>query len=63
MFGHLPLLLNPDGSKMSKRKGDVSVQDHIVSNSSARLQRLKKAAVGSSMGARRPRFVVGYGWT
>lgn len=27
-FGHLPLLLNPDGSKMSKRKGDVSVSDY-----------------------------------
>ncbi|KAG8769640.1 Glutamate--tRNA ligase mitochondrial [Ceratobasidium sp. 428] len=28
-FGHLPLLLNPDGSKMSKRKGDVRVQDYM----------------------------------
>lgn len=24
-FAHLPILLNPDGSKMSKRKGDVNV--------------------------------------
>ncbi|KAF9219057.1 glutamyl-tRNA synthetase [Gyrodon lividus] len=24
-FAHLPILLNPDGSKMSKRKGDVAV--------------------------------------
>lgn len=29
-FAHLPLLLNPDGSKMSKRKGDVSVSDYMV---------------------------------
>ncbi|KAI0045752.1 glutamyl-tRNA synthetase [Auriscalpium vulgare] len=26
-FAHLPLLLNPDGSKMSKRNGDVRVKD------------------------------------
>ncbi|KAI0327285.1 glutamyl-tRNA synthetase [Cubamyces sp. BRFM 1775] len=26
-FAHLPILLNPDGSKMSKRKGDVHVLD------------------------------------
>ncbi|EIM92053.1 glutamyl-tRNA synthetase [Stereum hirsutum FP-91666 SS1] len=28
-FAHLPILLNPDGSKMSKRKGDVRVVDFI----------------------------------
>ncbi|TEB29272.1 glutamyl-tRNA synthetase [Coprinellus micaceus] len=28
-FAHLPILLNPDGSKMSKRKGDVRVEDYI----------------------------------
>lgn len=28
-FAHLPLLLNPDGSKMSKRMGDVQVNDFI----------------------------------
>lgn len=28
-FAHLPILLNPDGSKMSKRKGDVQVMDYI----------------------------------
>ncbi|TFY60975.1 hypothetical protein EVJ58_g4799 [Rhodofomes roseus] len=27
-FAHLPLLLNPDGSKMSKRNGDVQVMDY-----------------------------------
>ncbi|KAI0735761.1 glutamyl-tRNA synthetase [Earliella scabrosa] len=27
-FAHLPILLNPDGSKMSKRKGDVQVLDY-----------------------------------
>lgn len=27
-FGHLPLLLNPDKSKLSKRQGDVSVDDY-----------------------------------
>jgi len=28
-FAHIPLLLNPDGSKMSKRNGDVQVVDYI----------------------------------
>ncbi|KAG8930310.1 Glutamate--tRNA ligase mitochondrial [Tulasnella sp. 418] len=28
-FAHLPLLLNPDKSKMSKRSGDVAVEDYI----------------------------------
>ena len=28
-FAHLPLLLNPDRSKMSKRHGDVMVEDFI----------------------------------
>ncbi|KAH7923759.1 glutamyl-tRNA synthetase [Leucogyrophana mollusca] len=28
-FAHLPILLNPDGSKMSKRKGDVQVLDFM----------------------------------
>lgn len=29
-FAHLPLLLNLDGSKMSKRKGDVDVMEFMV---------------------------------
>ena len=29
-FAHLPLLINSDGSKLSKRSGDVSVEDYIV---------------------------------
>ncbi|POW16609.1 hypothetical protein PSTT_01114 [Puccinia striiformis] len=28
-FAHLPLLVNPDGSKLSKRSGDVRVEDYI----------------------------------
>ena len=28
-FAHLPLLLNPDKSKLSKRQGDVSVEDYL----------------------------------
>ncbi|KKQ49287.1 MAG: Glutamate-tRNA ligase [candidate division TM6 bacterium GW2011_GWF2_38_10] len=28
VFAHLPLLLNPDRSKLSKRQGDVAVQDY-----------------------------------
>ena len=28
-FAHVPLLLNPDKSKLSKRQGDVSVEDYI----------------------------------
>ncbi|KAH7884204.1 hypothetical protein F5I97DRAFT_1938759 [Phlebopus sp. FC_14] len=28
-FAHLPILLNPDGSKMSKRNGDVAVLDFM----------------------------------
>lgn len=30
VFAHLPLLINPDGSKLSKRAGDVRVEDYIV---------------------------------
>lgn len=29
-FAHLPLLLNPDKSKLSKRQGDVAVEDYIT---------------------------------
>ncbi len=29
VFVHLPLLLNPDKTKLSKRQGDVSVEDYI----------------------------------
>ena len=29
-FAHLPILLNKDGSKMSKRKGDVNVLSYAV---------------------------------
>jgi len=28
-FAHIPILLNPDGTKMSKRNGDVKVEDYI----------------------------------
>jgi glutamyl-tRNA synthetase len=28
-FAHIPLLLNPDKSKLSKRQGDVSVEDYM----------------------------------
>ena len=28
-FAHLPLLLNPDKSKLSKRQGDVTVEDYL----------------------------------
>lgn len=27
-FAHLPLLINPDGSKLSKRTGDTKVEDY-----------------------------------
>jgi len=30
VFAHLPLLLNPDKSKLSKRQGDVAVEDFIL---------------------------------
>jgi len=29
-FAHLPLLVNADGSKLSKRSGDVRVEEYIV---------------------------------
>ncbi len=29
-FAHLPLLLNPDHSKLSKRQGDVAVEDYLA---------------------------------
>lgn len=28
-FAHMPLLVNPDGSKLSKRAGDVRVEDYV----------------------------------
>lgn len=34
-FAHLPLLLNPDRSKLSKRQGDVAVEDYIRKGYSA----------------------------
>jgi hypothetical protein len=37
-FGHLPLLVNADGTKLSKRTGDVKVEDYIVGNTVSRLQ-------------------------
>jgi len=30
VFGHLPLILNPDGTKMSKRKSQTAVADYIA---------------------------------
>jgi nondiscriminating glutamyl-tRNA synthetase len=30
VFSHLPLLLNPDKSKLSKRQGDVAVEDYLA---------------------------------
>jgi nondiscriminating glutamyl-tRNA synthetase len=30
LFGHLPLILNPDGTKMSKRKSQTAVADYIA---------------------------------
>lgn len=30
LFAHLPLLLNPDGSKLSKRSGDVHVEQYVA---------------------------------
>jgi glutamyl-tRNA synthetase len=29
LFAHMPLLLNPDKSKLSKRQGDVAVEDYL----------------------------------
>lgn len=47
LFAHLPLLLNPDRSKLSKRQGDVAVEDYI------RKGYLKEAIIN---------FVVMLGW-
>lgn len=30
VYAHLPLILNPDKSKLSKRQGDVAVEDYLV---------------------------------
>lgn len=30
VFAHLPLVLNPDRTKLSKRKGDVAVEDYLA---------------------------------
>ncbi len=29
-YAHMPILVNPDGTKLSKRSGDVKVLDYIV---------------------------------
>ena len=29
-FAHMPILVNPDGTKLSKRAGDVRVEDYMV---------------------------------
>ena len=31
-FGHLPLIINSDGTKLSKRQGDVHVEHYKVDN-------------------------------
>ena len=31
-FGHLPLIINSDGTKLSKRQGDVHVEHYRVDN-------------------------------
>ncbi|KAL5534809.1 hypothetical protein ACEPAG_1273 [Sanghuangporus baumii] len=51
-YAHLPLLLNPDGSKMSKRNGDVSVSDYMEKGwmPSAILNWLALAGWGTSHG-------------
>lgn len=46
-FAHVPLLLNPDKSKLSKRQGDVAVEDYIYKGY------LKEAIIN---------FVVFLGW-
>nr|QEP49723.1 glutamate tRNA ligase [Inonotus obliquus] len=55
-YAHLPLLLNPDGSKMSKRKGDVSVSDYMDKGwmSSAVLNWLALAGWGTTHGEKEP---------
>lgn len=30
-YAHMPILVNPDGTKLSKRSGDVKVLDYMVS--------------------------------
>jgi glutamyl-tRNA synthetase len=35
-FAHMPILVNPDGSKLSKRSGDVKVLDYIVGDEQSR---------------------------
>jgi glutamyl-tRNA synthetase len=48
VFAHLPLLLNPDRTKLSKRQGDVAVEDYIAKGY------LKEALIN---------FVALLGWT
>ena len=30
VYAHVPLILNPDKTKLSKRKGDVSVESYLA---------------------------------
>ena len=48
VFAHLPLLLNPDRTKLSKRKGDAAVEDYAAAGF------LPEALIG---------FVATLGWT
>jgi glutamyl/glutaminyl-tRNA synthetase len=54
-FAHLPLLLNPDKSKLSKRKGDVSVE-------SFRVRLYRRPIVGEGRCGKGKREGRGGGW-
>ena len=54
VFGHLPLILNPDGTKMSKRKSQTAVADYIaqgfVTRGAGQLLRLPRLVAGNGGG-------------
>uniref|UniRef100_A0A8C4NGP1 Nondiscriminating glutamyl-tRNA synthetase EARS2, mitochondrial n=1 Tax=Eptatretus burgeri TaxID=7764 RepID=A0A8C4NGP1_EPTBU len=52
VFAHLPLLCNPDGSKLSKRQGAVTVQDYRLSGTppGALLELLTLSGAGFHVG-------------
>ena len=52
VFGHLPLILNPDGTKMSKRKSQTAVDDYSPQGF---IRRGWSTTSPSSAGARAPR--------
>jgi hypothetical protein len=61
-FAHMPILLNPDRTKMSKRNGDVQVVDYIVAYLASFPQNTTAdITTATRLGTRRCPQLVGFG--